>query len=485
MIQVVKQTAARLIVGLMAVVLSIGVLHELSQPERAMAADGEGDLVAQALDVNSPRVSVGGVSVLSGVSFPAGDGTVKWTTDGGKITITLTNATVNANAVGLSVAQGEKASKVPVELVVNGNNTLSYKSSTRYTGGVLFGNCPSVTVSGAGTLGLSGYAYGFSWGNDTSGYTILKSGSLTVNGPTVATGGKPLCLSNAPAFEIKQGSVTCGDIDVDDYKQSGGTVKAGRLKAKKDGKSATLTERIHGSFTQSGGTLSLASADYRTSVLQATTVTVTGGTLSIANSYAYPNAKTGAIDAGTLSIKGCKATLSAATASSFAVFADTVKAADAASLTISRGIVGSGISFKDAAGNVYKSTTEATFSQKTFTVTLTGGANAKKASVNTVKVGGCTYKVTVIGSKAFAKKSKLASATLGANVKTIGASAFSGSKKLKTLTVKSTALTKANVKNSLKGSSIKKVKVPAKKVKAYKKVFTKKNAGKSVKVVKA
>ena len=61
--------------------------------------------------------------------------------------------------------------------------------------------------------------------------------------------------------------------------------------------------------------------------------------------------------------------------------------------------------------------------------------------------------------------------------------------KVKTLTVKSKKLTKKTVKNSLKGSKVKTiiVKVGSKKVnkqyvKKYKKIFTKKNAGKAVKV---
>jgi hypothetical protein len=130
----------------------------------------------------------------------------------------------------------------------------------------------------------------------------------------------------------------------------------------------------------------------------------------------------------------------------------------------------------------------------------------------TVKVKGVTYKVTSIKAKAFFKNKKLKKVTVGKNIKTIGSQAFSkctklktvtigagvtkigtkcfsGTKKLKTLTVKSKKLTKKGVKGSLKGSKIKtvKVKVGTKKVnkkyvKKYKKIFTKKNCGKKVKV---
>ena len=49
---------------------------------------------------------------------------------------------------------------------------------------------------------------------------------------------------------------------------------------------------------------------------------------------------------------------------------------------------------------------------------------------------------------------------------------------------KTTKLTKAGVKNSLAGSSVKTVKVKKSKVKKYKKIFKKKNSGKKVKVKK-
>lgn len=72
----------------------------------------------------------------------------------------------------------------------------------------------------------------------------------------------------------------------------------------------------------------------------------------------------------------------------------------------------------------------------------------------------------------------------------IKASAFKSCKKLKTLVIKSSCLTKKGVKNALKGSSVKtiKVKVSSKKsvnkryIKLYKKCFAKANSGKKVTV---
>ena len=117
----------------------------------------------------------------------------------------------------------------------------------------------------------------------------------------------------------------------------------------------------------------------------------------------------------------------------------------------------------------------------------------------TANVGGGTYQVTSAAAKtaAFTKAANAKSATVPATVNvngqtlevtSIAPNAFAGTS-VKTVTVKSKKLTKASVKGSLKGSKVKtvKVKVGKKKenkkfVKKYKKIFTKKNAGKKVKV---
>ena len=57
--------------------------------------------------------------------------------------------------------------------------------------------------------------------------------------------------------------------------------------------------------------------------------------------------------------------------------------------------------------------------------------------------------------------------------------------KLKTLNIKKTKkLSKSGVKNSLKGSSVKTVKVKKSKIRKYKKYFKKSNSGRKVKVKK-
>ena len=75
------------------------------------------------------------------------------------------------------------------------------------------------------------------------------------------------------------------------------------------------------------------------------------------------------------------------------------------------------------------------------------------------------------------------------NVKKISKGAFKNGKNVKTLVVKSKKLKKKSVKASLKGSKITKVKVKVgckkmnkKYAERYRKIFTKKNCGKKVKV---
>jgi len=118
---------------------------------------------------------------------------------------------------------------------------------------------------------------------------------------------------------------------------------------------------------------------------------------------------------------------------------------------------------------------------------------------DTVKSAGSTYVVTNVAKKtvAFKKAKKAKKVTVPATVKIkgktykvtgISVKAFKGTK-TKTVTIKTKKLTKKSVKGSLKGSKVKTIKVKVGKksvnkkyVKKYKKFFTKKNAGKKVKV---
>lgn len=150
--------------------------------------------------------------------------------------------------------------------------------------------------------------------------------------------------------------------------------------------------------------------------------------------------------------------------------------------------------------------------QKVGKVTVIGPVKKSITSVSIpddIYIGGYPYKVTKVGSKAFngckklkkvevgnywgspseigsyafANCPKLTSVTLKKEVKTIGSKTFYKDKKLKTITIESTKLKKVG-KNALKGIYKKaKIKVPAKKLKAYKKLFKGKGQPKTVKIV--
>lgn len=93
-------------------------------------------------------------------------------------------------------------------------------------------------------------------------------------------------------------------------------------------------------------------------------------------------------------------------------------------------------------------------------------------------------KVTSIGDLAFSGCKKMTTVTLGKGLKKIGKETFKGNSKLSSITIKSTAL-KSVGKDALKGiQSNAKIKVPAKKLSAYKKILKNKGQGKKVKITK-
>jgi len=111
----------------------------------------------------------------------------------------------------------------------------------------------------------------------------------------------------------------------------------------------------------------------------------------------------------------------------------------------------------------------------------------KKKSLTTIKIaakvtlGGVTYKVTSVGSKAFKGNKKIKKAYIGKNVKTIGAKAFFGAKKLKRVVINSKKLKKIGKKAFYrKGGKKLTFKVPKSKKKAYKKLLKKAKTNKFV-----
>lgn len=90
--------------------------------------------------------------------------------------------------------------------------------------------------------------------------------------------------------------------------------------------------------------------------------------------------------------------------------------------------------------------------------------------------------ITKIERSVFSGCKNLTKVTLPKTVTSIGKNVLYGAAKAKTLTINSKKLTKSSVKGSLAGSKVTTVKVPKSMVSAYKKIFTKANCGKTVKV---
>ena len=119
-------------------------------------------------------------------------------------------------------------------------------------------------------------------------------------------------------------------------------------------------------------------------------------------------------------------------------------------------------------------------------------AEAKAKKVKTVTINKAKVNAKVVAAavkKAGGSEKYVTKIVLSKKVKKIAKNTFKKYKKVKTLEVKSKKLKKASVKGALKGSKITKIQVKIGKkavnkkfVKKYKKFFTKKNAGKKVKV---
>ncbi len=130
----------------------------------------------------------------------------------------------------------------------------------------------------------------------------------------------------------------------------------------------------------------------------------------------------------------------------------------------------------DSKGAIYKVTSDKTGSP---TVEYSAAAKGAKGTITIpaqVTIKGVTYKVTSVGASACRNRAGITKVIIGKNVTKIGNRVFSGCKKLKKVTIKTTKLTESTVgSNAFSGiSSGVVVKVPESKVKAYRKLFKKK-----------
>ena len=144
-----------------------------------------------------------------------------------------------------------------------------------------------------------------------------------------------------------------------------------------------------------------------------------------------------------------------------------------------------GTTLKDSKGATYK-VTGAKVKNPTVTY-VKPKKNVKKVSIPaTITVKGVKYKVTAVSKDAFKNNKKVTQVTIDKNVNNIGKNAFYGCKNLKKVIIKTTKLTKKTVgKNAFKGIHKKAtIKVPKKKLNAYKKLLKNSGMKKSVKVVK-
>ena len=144
-----------------------------------------------------------------------------------------------------------------------------------------------------------------------------------------------------------------------------------------------------------------------------------------------------------------------------------------------------GTTLKDSKGATYK-VTGAKVKNPTVTY-VKPKKNVKKVSIPaTITVKGVKYKVTAVSKDAFKNNKKVTQVTIDKNVKNIGKNAFYGCKNLKKVIIKTTKLTKKTVgKNAFKGIHKKAtIKVPKKKLNAYKKLLKNSGMKKSVKVMK-
>mgnify|MGYP000396873260 FL=1 len=144
-----------------------------------------------------------------------------------------------------------------------------------------------------------------------------------------------------------------------------------------------------------------------------------------------------------------------------------------------------GTTLKDSKGATYK-VTGAKVKNPTVTY-VKPKKNVKKVSIPaTITVKGIKYQVTAVSKDAFKNNKKVTQVTIDKNVNNIGKNAFYGCKNLKKVIIKTTKLTKKTVgKNAFKGIHKKAtIKVPKKKLNAYKKLLKNSGMKKSVKVMK-
>ena len=131
---------------------------------------------------------------------------------------------------------------------------------------------------------------------------------------------------------------------------------------------------------------------------------------------------------------------------------------------------------------------EADVSGSTITLIYTGSTTNEKTVVipDNIVINGTTYKVTAVDNNAFKQNPKLKKVTIGKNISRIGKDAFNGCKNLKTISIKSSKLTRKSFgKNAFKNINKKAtISVPKKQYKSYRKWLKSAGLPKTVKIKK-
>jgi arabinogalactan endo-1,4-beta-galactosidase len=131
-----------------------------------------------------------------------------------------------------------------------------------------------------------------------------------------------------------------------------------------------------------------------------------------------------------------------------------------------------GTVLKDTATKAKYKVTSASKTNPTVAYTGTTSTAKKIVVPSKVKVNGVTYTVTSIVASAFKNNTKMTSVTIAKTVKTIGKNTFYGCKKLKTVTFKSgSKLTTINASAFAKCTALTKITIPAKVTKIGSKAF--------------
>lgn len=121
------------------------------------------------------------------------------------------------------------------------------------------------------------------------------------------------------------------------------------------------------------------------------------------------------------------------------------------------------------------------------TVQVVAIANKKVKTISVpsaVKHKEFRFKVTSMASNVFKNNIRVTAITIGNGIAKIPTKAFSGDKKLKSITIRSKKLKKVGSKAFYKIHSKAKIKVPAKNLKKYRRILNKKGQKSSVKIVK-